>query len=229
MEAFKQLAEDSRPRGRRAEVIASQLRKMIIDGNLKPGDRLPTENELGNYFLVSRTTLREAVQMLRVGGYLDVMPGRGSFVCKPNVHQMVSEVGEAFSLDDVCPHEVKQIRLMLHDAVVRQACKASVDKRRQLAKYMLESCNEPEDNLSQESDWHLTMAEIAELSLHKSMLCMLLNADKPNRLKRFSCKDGLLQSIETQLRLNACIQDGDAETAGRVMVAYVKAGMKLAS
>lgn len=73
------------PRSRRSATIAESLRALITGGQLKPGDKLPTEAMLCQQFGVSRTTLREAIQMLRTNGLLEVTPGRGSFVRVPDI------------------------------------------------------------------------------------------------------------------------------------------------
>ncbi|MDH5606390.1 MAG: GntR family transcriptional regulator, partial [Anaerolineae bacterium] len=44
--------------GRLYQQIINQIEKQILDGDLKPGDRLPSERELGNQFGVSRTSVR---------------------------------------------------------------------------------------------------------------------------------------------------------------------------
>ena len=47
-----------------SDVIQSQLETMILEGSLKPGQKLPAERELAKQFDVSRPSLREAIQAL---------------------------------------------------------------------------------------------------------------------------------------------------------------------
>jgi DNA-binding FadR family transcriptional regulator len=56
--------DNGEPTGRAASVIAGQLRRRIIRGELTEGDVLPSEAELLNQFGVSRPTLREAIRVL---------------------------------------------------------------------------------------------------------------------------------------------------------------------
>lgn len=60
------------------EVIASQLRRQIADGRLRPGDSLPPENRLAENFGVSRPTLREALRVLESQGLLVTQQGSRS-------------------------------------------------------------------------------------------------------------------------------------------------------
>ncbi len=46
------------------EQVAEQIEKRILDGELRSGDRLPTERELAEQFHVSRTAVREAMKIV---------------------------------------------------------------------------------------------------------------------------------------------------------------------
>ncbi len=59
------------------------LRQKIEDGELQPGDRLPTEQTLGKRHQISRTPIRQALSELAQEGYIYRQPGRGTFVAEP--------------------------------------------------------------------------------------------------------------------------------------------------
>jgi DNA-binding FadR family transcriptional regulator len=62
------------------ERVIRQLTRLIEDGALQPGDRLPSERELSEELQVSRGTIREAVQFLQTLGLLEIRHGSGTFV-----------------------------------------------------------------------------------------------------------------------------------------------------
>ncbi|GGB30959.1 FadR/GntR family transcriptional regulator [Allosediminivita pacifica] len=68
----------------RVTQLADRLREQILQAELKPGDRLPSEVGLAEAHSVSRTVVREAIAILRSEGRLDVRRGVGAFVCEPN-------------------------------------------------------------------------------------------------------------------------------------------------
>ncbi len=63
-----------------SDVILAQLESMIIEGSLKPGEKLPPERELAVQFDVSRPSLREAIQKLEAKNLVTRKQGGGTFV-----------------------------------------------------------------------------------------------------------------------------------------------------
>ena len=59
------------------------LKSRIANGELKPGDKIPTENELIQEYGVSRITIRAAISELVEDRVLERAQGKGTFVCKP--------------------------------------------------------------------------------------------------------------------------------------------------
>lgn len=55
--------------------LADALRREIVDGRLRPGDKLPTEASLQHVHSVGRATVREALRLLREEGLIDRVPG----------------------------------------------------------------------------------------------------------------------------------------------------------
>ena len=62
--------------------IASEIENIIIEGSLKPGDRIPNEQELMEPYCTSRSTIREAIKALVSKGTLEIRRGKGTFVCQ---------------------------------------------------------------------------------------------------------------------------------------------------
>lgn len=63
-----------------ADVVAGELETRILEGSLKPGDRLPGERDLAVELGVSRPSLREAIQKLVIKGMLATRHGGGTYV-----------------------------------------------------------------------------------------------------------------------------------------------------
>lgn len=63
------------------ENVVSRLTSAIMSGELKPGDKIPTETDLVRSFGVGRNTVREAVRILVAYGILEVRRADGTYVC----------------------------------------------------------------------------------------------------------------------------------------------------
>lgn len=101
----------------------SAIKQMVVDGTLRPGDRLPTEKELAETIGVSRNSLREAVKALSVIRVLDVRQGDGTYVTALEPAQLLESL--AFVLDlhrDGGYVEILEIRRLLEPVAVEQAC-----------------------------------------------------------------------------------------------------------
>jgi GntR family transcriptional regulator, transcriptional repressor for pyruvate dehydrogenase complex len=87
-------------RKRLSEELTAQLRKYIIDNGLKPGDPLPTENEMVERFGVSHTVVREATKALDFLGIIDAAPRRGMIVDEFSFDRVSEYFGFHFALCD---------------------------------------------------------------------------------------------------------------------------------
>ena len=75
-------ARTHRPRGLVGEIVAN-LAASIRAGDIKPGDKLPTEAEIMARFDVSRTVVRESLSKLQASGLVETRHGIGTFVLSP--------------------------------------------------------------------------------------------------------------------------------------------------
>ena len=63
-----------------AQQVMQRLVEYVSDGNLKPGDMLPSQHTMSKQLGVRRPVLREAIQGLESFGVLEIRPGSGCYV-----------------------------------------------------------------------------------------------------------------------------------------------------
>ena len=95
--------------------VATQIESQIRSGNIKPGERLPSERDLAVRFEVSRPTIREAMIALEIAGLVEIRTGSGIYALPLN------EL-DAGQLDDVPgPFEGLEARLLVEPEAVSLA------------------------------------------------------------------------------------------------------------
>ena len=214
---------DAQPRMLRSTSITHHLKAMISSGHLKPGDRLPTEEQLCAHFGVSRTTLRESIQMLRASGVLEVTPGRGSFIRVPNLDMMMDDLAFAGQFADICKTEVYDILRLLSLEVAEKACGANSDSKKSLHKYVIERDASVEDKEEQERKWLRQIAIIAGQQMTGRLMDSFMGMKKNLRQSMFADENNILRTMQMQLRLNSAIESSDVDSTLRMMKSYMKA------
>lgn len=66
--------------------LMEQLKSDILSGKIRPGEKLPSENELSGAYLLSRHTVRKALSILEQEGYVEAFHGKGTF-CSGNMRR----------------------------------------------------------------------------------------------------------------------------------------------
>ena len=67
--------------------LMEQLRNDIVSGAIRPGEKLPSENELSQKYSLSRHTVRKALGILEQDGYVEAFHGKGTF-CSENMRHI---------------------------------------------------------------------------------------------------------------------------------------------
>ena len=107
------------------KAIQDQIRK----GNLRPGQRLPTERELSGALGVSRPTVREAVQSLAAMNILDVRHGSGTFVASLNIGEVLMPLRFALELTTPAFDHLYEVRVLLEPLAAELAAKRATKEQ----------------------------------------------------------------------------------------------------
>ena len=94
------------------EEIVDQIGLLVADGQLKPGDRLPSERELVERFQVSRASIREAISALEMMGLIEVHAGEGTYIRQVNIDSVGAPLAWMLFIEkdtDLALYEVRKI------------------------------------------------------------------------------------------------------------------------
>lgn len=96
-----------------SEMVAERIKQYIIDNRLRPGDRLPTEQELADRFGVSRVSTREATKALGFLGIIDAAPRRGLVVGQVDMKRVTNYLGFHLAISDFPLSQLLDARLVI--------------------------------------------------------------------------------------------------------------------
>ena len=114
------LAKDEFEAVRRTKVyeqVAQQLQRMIRDGLVKPGEKLPPERELAEMLQVSRGSLRDAIRTLELMGLVEPRQGEGTVVCDPSAKSLINPLATVLLRQRELAEMLQVSRGSLRDAI----------------------------------------------------------------------------------------------------------------
>ena len=121
------------------EEIVRQVKQLIAEGRLKTGDRLPPERELAEKFVVSRTSVREALRALESLGFIEIRAGEGTFVREVSVDALVAPLALMMTSQREAIGELFEARRVLEPAIAALAASRATPDEVQDMERILES------------------------------------------------------------------------------------------
>jgi len=103
--------------------LSAEIERMILSGQLKPGDSLPTETALAERFGVNRSTVREAIRLLEQEGLVSRTAGRRLQVAMPGLFDLAPRATRALLLQHVTFLELWEVALMVEPLAARLAAR----------------------------------------------------------------------------------------------------------
>jgi len=103
------------------KVVADEIERLIVSGELRSGDPLPTEIELSESFGVNRSTVREAIRLIEQEGMLERREGRRLFVCLPGLYDLASRATRMLMLQQTTFQELWETAVTLEPLAARLA------------------------------------------------------------------------------------------------------------
>lgn len=130
-----------------SEQIADQIRTAIINRDLNPGDKLPSEQELADQFQVSRPTIRDAIKILASSKLIVTKSGAkgGHFVAEINLTTLINEISDyitlSLNLEGMTIDEVVEVR----ETVEIKSCSLAALRRNEEDLKRLKECLPSQD------------------------------------------------------------------------------------
>ncbi|WP_066733173.1 FadR/GntR family transcriptional regulator [Cupriavidus sp. D384] len=167
---------------KRADLVAEELKRLITQRNLRPGDKLPHEVKLQQMFSVSKSTIREALKSLEVQGLISVSTGPtgGGTIVEVPLDRTFQLMQNYLFFKDVGISDVYTIRRLLEPELAAGAIPHLTEDDFRALERTIDLCD-PASKAAAESQMLDQRQE--DLTFHD-----ILAAANPNPMLRFCCQ-----------------------------------------
>lgn len=177
--------------------IITQLSQAIIEGDFKPGDKLPSEAELCEQLAVGRNSLREAIRVLNAMGVVKTKRGQGTFLQDTISHEVFNPLIFRLILDPKNTTDVFELRVMVESIVIIMAIYKASPEEIQSIRDLVDETNRIaqsnqgsiDDLIKLDMQFHLSIAKCVHNKLIESILETLVLMFEPS-IKKVLQKDG---------------------------------------
>ncbi|WP_404300912.1 FadR/GntR family transcriptional regulator [Alicycliphilus denitrificans] len=164
---------------KRSDLVAQEIKRLITEKNLSPGDRLPRESELQAQFQVSKGTIREALKALEVQGLITISTGPtgGGTIVEVPLDRTLQFMQNYLFFQEVTIDDIYTVRQMLEPELAAGAVPHLTEADFEALERSISCCDPTQ------SDEDLVTQRREDVNFHD-----ILAAANPNPFLRFSCE-----------------------------------------
>ena len=214
-------------RGRLSDNVVFQIKKSIIDGVYKPGEKLPSEKYLLEMFNVSRGSLREALKSLERLGFIIIKTGvfGGAYVTDKAMRSFSNTLYDIIKMNRIDFHELLETREIIEPGIAALAAakrtKEDIQQLEDLIALRDKSIQANKIPIIVNIDWHQAVAVASK----NQLLCLVVDAIAMTLNDEFKKISLSLEDhrviLDYHKKITACIKDGDIRGASKLMREHV--------
>jgi DNA-binding FadR family transcriptional regulator len=206
--------------------IIEVIKRLITEGKIKPGSKIPGERTLSAKFKVSRTSIRQALKALEVLGVLEIRHGSTTTLSQDISHLLINPLKFMSILYNVGIPELFETRKIIEVELAKKAAANATEEDIRLMAQCLEiaerNLGNPEVFLYSEKDFHECIFLASRNRLLTAMiesLNTLLIGSRQESIKTFvNLKDSYMEHY----RIFKAIKKGDPVLAGKAMLDHLE-------
>lgn len=195
----------------RAEQIADSLEQLVFQGEYEDGERLD-EIKLAEYFNVSRTPIREALQRLVMSGMAVQIPRRGVFIRQPGPVELLEMFETMAELEAACG---RFAAARMTDEALERLSAANLRCRDAVAK------EDAAEYYHENEVFHQEIYKGATNAYLQGEALRLQNRLKPYRRVQLRFRGRMAQSLAEHDNIVDALKAGDSERAANLLRAHV--------
>lgn len=207
------------------EEIFRLFKTQLLEGDLKPGDRLLPERELATKLGVSRASLREVMRTLALLGVVEIRPGQGGFIRAPDLSMLQDFFGLVLAMQPSHYAHLLEARIGIECRAIRLACQhASPEDHAEIAtalRAIAATVDDPERGADADFSFHAAIVRAARndvlLFIHEAIGAQLRRSHHERREAVANRPDVLSTIWEDHARVYEAILSRDADHAEAVL------------
>jgi len=211
---------------RLSDEVFERLKRMVADGELKPGGLMPSERELMARFNVGRPTIREAMQQLSSMGVVEISQGERARVLELTPHSLMKQVDQSaqmmLSLSSDSLEHLKSARIFFERGMVREAAAKAADEDLAILRNTLEeqrkSVGDADRFMAADMRFHTQIAAISDNPIFTAVSEAMLGWLKVyhSELLRWTGKEKYTLAEHEEIISHLAANDPDAAEAAMV-------------
>ena len=209
------------PDGLMTEQVVIQIREMIQQGKLKPGDRLPSERELSKRLGISRASLRAGLRFLAAIGVLTSRHGSGTYIADGPPALDSAPLSMLAALHGFTPDKMFEARRLVEVAVAGLAAEhATDDDLRKMAEEVGETyaaLDNPEEYFIHDFGFHRAVAAASGNPILATFMEMVSDVLYQRRRRAVGAARDMKESAEMHRKIYRAIRARDADAARAAM------------
>ncbi len=213
-----------------SDKIVEQLMKLIADGDLRPGQLLPTEKTLCVYFDAGRSSLREALQCLCIVGVLSRRAGEGIAVAEGGNKFLQKFVEWRIITEQHDIEDLMQVRIALEsvtaEGAARQAKEEGIAELCLLLEKMKGAADDKKLFAALDLKFHLYLAEASENSLLLHLISTIRNQLEKMIDRVLPLPDAMPLSLKEHIAIVDAVACHDSAKACAAMRRHLNATLK---
>ncbi len=206
--------------------VAAQIHRLIADGRLKPGDKLPPERELAEVFGVSRTSVRDAIRVLETQRLLEPRHGEGTVVRQIPIDTIVSSLADALTASKDLTADLFDMRKMLEPPLARAAAFRATAEDMEALEEILERqarrVRAREVTVEEDHAFHYRIATAAKNQVVLRIIDVLMDLLRESRERSLQVGGRAEKSLRGHRRILDAIRQRDPDGAADAMRAHIE-------
>ena len=210
--------------------LLSLFKRLIAEGVLSPGDRLPAERELAEMVGVSRSSLRQALKVLEMMGVIDQRVGSGTRLNPADASILEEPLEFLILLQGITFDELMEARLIVEPELAARAATRATEADRQAlerAIHRMEAGAEGTDSFVESDLEFHRVVSAASGNRVCSMLFTVVHQSLEALIRFTSARAEPGHTIRFHRRILQAIREGDAEAARQRMREHIEDARQL--